>query len=220
MMKQLFGLMTLFLAALGPVEVGLAADTIHTDVVANVDQYGDGSMKMTFHLSASQWANWKQEYGDHPDVLWRDLKQKFAKYALVKFDLQKDEIQRTATADIQARAFTHIRGDGTRGMEIPKEFRLISNSGREWVFDFTSQQSPYAPILAQTSRVILPAEAVNARIDEPGTGFQQLVYQIPDHSSGHIFLLWGGLLAMVCGIVLGTFGLLFSRTKPPPITST
>jgi hypothetical protein len=116
----------------GLIEPGVAAETIHTDVVANVDPYGDGSMKMTFHLSASQWANWKQEYGDHPDVLWRDLKQKFAKYALVKFDLQKDDIQRTATADIEARAFTHVRGDGTRGIEIPKEFRLISNTGREW----------------------------------------------------------------------------------------
>jgi hypothetical protein len=223
MMKQIFGLMTLFLASLGPVEVGVAAETIHTDVVANVDPYGDGSMKMTFHLSASQWANWKQEYGDHPDVLWRDLKQKFAKYALVKFDLQKDEVQRTATADIEARAFTHVRGDGTRGMEIPKEFRLISNSGREWVFDFTSQQSPYAPILAQTSRVILPAEATNARIDEPGTGFQQLVYQMPDHGSSHMIFLWAGLFAMACGIILGIVGMMFSRVTPrvtpPPITA-
>jgi hypothetical protein len=166
-------------------------------------------MKMTFHLSASQWANWKQEYGDHPDVLWRDLKQKFAKYALVKFDLQKDDIQRTATADIEARAFTHVRGDGTRGIEIPKEFRLISNTGREWVFDFTSQQSPYAPILGQASRVILPAEATNARLDEPGTGFQQLVYQMPDHSSANVLLLAGGLFAMGSGIILGILGLLF-----------
>ena len=51
----------------------------------------------------------------------------------MKFDLQKDEVERTATADIEARAFTRVRGDGTRGIEIPKEFGFISNSGREWV---------------------------------------------------------------------------------------
>ena len=216
-MRHVFGLMTLFLASLASVEVGIAAETINTDVVASVDPYGDGSMKMTFHLSASQWANWKQQYGDHPDVLWRDLKQKFAKYALVKFDLQKDEVERTATADIEARAFTRVRGDGTRGIEIPKEFRFISNSGREWVFDFTSQQSPYAPILAQMSRVILPAEATNAHIEEPGTGFQQIVYQMPDNSGNNGILFWAGILAMGSGILLGILGFVFSK-RPPPLT--
>jgi hypothetical protein len=219
MMRHIFGLLTMFLAALAPVEVGIAAETINTDVVASVDTYGDGSMKMTFHLSASQWANWKQLYGDHPDILWRDLKQKFAKYALVKFDLKKDDVERTATADIEARAFTRVRGDGTRGIEIPKEFRLISNSGREWVFDFTSQESPYAPILAQMSRVILPAEATNAHIDEPGTGFQQLVYEMPGNSASHVLLLGVALFAMGGGVVLMILGLLFSRTTNPKVTS-
>src|ERR1700719_3692172 len=140
MKRPIFALVALSLASVATGYVGFAADTINMDVVARVDPYGDGSMKVTFHLSASQWANWKQQYGDHPDVLWRDLKQKFAKYALVKFNLQKDEVERTATADIAARAFTRVRGDGTRGIEIPKELRFISNNGREWVFEFTSPQ--------------------------------------------------------------------------------
>jgi hypothetical protein len=211
MMRQIFGLTILFLAWLVPIGFGEATETINSDVVANLDPYGDGSMKMTFHLSASQWAIWKQQYGDHPDVLWRDLKQKFAKYALEKFDIQKNEVERTATADIEARAFTHVRGDGTRGIEIPKEFRLVSNSGREWVFDFTTQESPYSPILAQMSRVILPADATNAHIEQPGTGFQQLVYQMPDKSSGNALFLWAGISAMAGGVVLCILGLVFSR---------
>jgi hypothetical protein len=211
MMRQIFGLTILFLAWLVPIGFGEATETINSDVVANLDPYGDGSMKMTFHLSASQWAIWKQQYGDHPDVLWRDLKQKFAKYALEKFDIQKNEVERTATADIEARAFTHVRGDGTRGIEIPKEFRLVSNSGREWVFDFTTQESPYSPILAQMSRVILPADATNAHIEQPGTGFQQLVYQMPDNSSGNALFLWAGISAMAGGVVLCILGLVFSR---------
>ena len=211
MMRQIFGLTMLFLVWFVPIGIGEATETINTDVVASLDPYGDGSMKMTFHLSASQWAIWKQQYGDHPDVLWRDLKQKFAKYALEKFDIQKNEVERTATADIEARAFTRVRGDGTRGIEIPKEFRLVSNSGREWVFDFTTQESPYSPILAQMSRVILPADATNAHIEQPGTGFQQLVYQMPDNSSGNILFLWTGISAMAGGVILCILGLMFSR---------
>ena len=63
-------------------------------------------MKVIFHLSASRWAAWRQEYGDHPDVLWRDLKQKFAKAALDKFDLQEE--RRRSDGDGQHRsAGTH-----------------------------------------------------------------------------------------------------------------
>ena len=84
-------------------------------------------MKVIFHLSASRWAIWRQQYGDHPDVLWRDMKQKFAKAALDKFDLQRNDVDRTATANIEARALTTVRGDGTRAMEMLKDFRLVSN---------------------------------------------------------------------------------------------
>jgi len=155
-MKIRSALSILALILLMPIAVSPATETINMDVVANVDRFGDGSMKITFHLSAMQWAIWKQQYGDHPDVLWRDLKQTFAKYALDKFDLQKNDIERTAVVDISAHAFTHVRSDGKRGIEIPKEFRLVSNNGREWIFDFTNQQSPYSPILTQTNRIVLP----------------------------------------------------------------
>ena len=109
MKRPIVNLVTLFVALVATCAAGRAADTINMDVVAHVDPYGDGSMKVTFHLSASQWAIWRQQYGDHPDVLWRDFKQKFAKVALDKFDLTRNDVDRTATANIEARALTTVR---------------------------------------------------------------------------------------------------------------
>jgi hypothetical protein len=215
MKTSIIGLLTLVTTFLAPVQVGLAADTINMDVVARVDPYGDGSMKVTFHLSASQWANWRQQYGDHPDVLWRDFKQKFAKCALDKFDLKRNDVDRTATADIEARALTTVRNDGSRGIEILKDFRLVSNSGPEWVFESTSQESPYSPILTQTSRIILPSQATTAHLESPGTSVQQLVYQMPETGNNSL-LFWAGILAMVGGILFGILGLLFCFAKESP----
>jgi hypothetical protein len=216
MKRPIFALVALSLASVATGYVGFAADTINMDVVARVDPYGDGSMKVTFHLSASQWANWRQQYGDHPDVLWRDFKQKFAKAALDKFDLQRNDVDRTATADIQARALTTVRSDGSRGIEILKDFRLISNSALEWVFESTTQESPYSPILTQTSRIILPPQATNAHLELPGTASQQLVYQMPDSSGNNGILFWAGILVMGSGILLGILGFVFSK-RPPPL---
>src|SRR6202051_112077 len=197
MKRPIFALVALSLASVATGYVGFAADTINMDVVARVDPYGDESMKVTFHLSASRWAIWRQQYGDHPDVLWRDMKQKFAKAALDKFDLQRNDVDRTATANVEARALTTVRGDGTRGMEMLKDFRLVSNTPLEWVFESTSQQSSEAPILAQTFRIDLPPQATNARVDSPGTASQQLVYQMPDRYGNNALLLWGGILAII-----------------------
>jgi len=216
MKRQILGFVTLFLAFVATSSVGLATDTVNQDAIIRVDPYGDGSMKVIFHLSASRWAIWRQQYGDHPDVLWRDMKQRFAKAALDKFDLQRNDIDRTATADIEARALTTVRGDGTRDIEMLKDFRLVSNTPLEWVFESTSQQSPEAPILAQTFRIVLPPQAINARIESPGTASQQLVYQMPDNYGNNALLLWGGILAMGGGILLGIFGFLSSK-RPPPV---
>jgi hypothetical protein len=215
MKKPIVELVTLLIALVATCSPGLAADTINMDVVAHVDQFGDGSMKVTFHLSASQWAIWRQQYGDHPDVLWRDFGGGGAKAALDKFELKRNDVERTATADIEARALTTVRSDGSRSIEILKGFRLISNTNQEWVFESTSQESPYSPILTQTSRIILPAQAVNARFESPGTAFQQIVYQMPETGNNGA-LFWAGILAMGIGILLGIAGIALSFTKTPP----
>jgi hypothetical protein len=215
MKRPILASVPLFLASVATSCVGFATDTVNQDADIRVDPYGDGSMKVIFHLSASRWATWRQQYGDHPDVLWRDLKQKFAKAALDKFDLQRNDVDRTATANIEARALTSVRGDGSRGIEMLKEFRLVSNTPVEWVFEATSQASPDAPILAQTFRVFLPPQAINAHIDSQGTSSQQLVYQMPE-SSGNALLLWAGILAMGAGILFGILGL--SVDSPVPNT--
>jgi hypothetical protein len=224
MKRPIFGLVMVFLASVATTQVGFATDTVNQDAVIRVDPYGDGSMKVIFHLSASRWAAWRQEYGDHPDVLWRDLKQKFAKAALDKFDLQRNDIDRTATADIEARALTTVRGDGSRGIEMQKDFRLVSNTPLEWVFEATSQASPEAPILTQTFRIFLPPQAMNARIDSPGTADQQLVYQMPEGAASNGLLLWAGILAIGVGILLGVLGLVSgfaaNKQRPPPLPPT
>jgi hypothetical protein len=208
-MKMRFAFSLFALALLASMGIGRATETINTDVALDVDRFGDGTLKMTFHLSAIEWVRWKYQFGDHPDILWRNLKQIFAKYALDKFDLQKNDVDRTAVAEISAHALTHVRGDGTRRIEVGKESRLVSNTGREWIFNATSQQSPDAPIVNVTSRIILPAEAKNARLDQPGTESEQLVYEAPDNSGfGRVFLGLG-LLSIAGGILFGILALVF-----------
>jgi hypothetical protein len=216
--KLLFAMLFLSLAALH--RVVLAADTINTDVIAKVDPYGDGTITLTFRLSAAQWENWREQYGDHPDLLWRDLKQRFAKYALDKFDLKRDDIDRTATANLGARAITTVRGDGSRAIEMAKDAKFVSGSGSEWIFESVAQASPYSAIATETTRIMLPPEAMNAHVETIGSEPQQLVYQLPESNSNNAYFLCAGVLAIAGGVIFGIVGLIFSMRPtrlPPPL---
>jgi hypothetical protein len=101
-------------------------------------------------------------------------------------------------------------------IEKLKDFRLTSDTGTEWVFEATSQQSPEAPILSQTFHVILPPQAINAHLQSRGTVSQQLVYQIPENSGLNSVLFWAGIAAIGGGIPLAILGFVFCR-RPPPL---
>ena len=53
----------------------------------------------------------------------------------------------------------------------------------------------------------LPAEARNARLSQPGTAFQALVYEIPE-AGRRKGVLYVGVGALVIGLVLGAAGFL------------
>jgi hypothetical protein len=217
MSKRIRLIGTLFLVLATTTRVGLPADTINSDVAAYVDAYGDGKITLTFHLSASQWETWREQYGDHPDLLWRDLKQRFAKYALDKFDLQRNDIERTAVAKIDARALTTTQGNGTRAIEVEKEARFVSNSGSEWIFESVGQASPYSPIVTETTRIILPPEATNVHVENAGAGPEELVYQMPERGQDNNLLFWTGIAAIVAGVLLGVIGILLPKKRPPAL---
>jgi hypothetical protein len=188
-----------------------AADTVQIDKAFVLDKLGDGKVTVSYRLSASQWTGWKQRVGDRPDMLWRDMKQELANMALGDFDLKKDEVERTATVKLSFRGGPRLRSDGSSEIGVPKDMKKISDSGREWIFNAVSQENSYSPIVNQTIHVTLPPEARNARIDQPGTAFQALVYEIPEvgRSKG---LLYAGLFVLLVGLVLGGAG--FMPGKP------
>lgn len=204
----------LLLTCLGTTQ---AADTIHMDAVMEIDRHGDGKLTITFRLSASQWGMWKQNYGDRPDVLWRDLRHQFSRYAFDSFDLKKDDITRTATATLTGRALTVVRADGSREVEVGKDFKPISNTARDWVFTATQQATPYTPILSQTAKFILPPEATNAKLHQPGTEYQRIVYEMPE-TSLRPAMLGGGLGIATLGLVLFALGFVLPGKKPVPVT--
>ena len=176
-------------------EAGLAVDRTY-----DIDERGDAKIELSFQLSAKQWAQWKDQFGDHPDLLLRNVKYEMAAAVIDDFSLDKDEVHRNASAKIKARALARYRGDGQFEIQVPKTMKLVAGSGREWAF--TQSQFGQGGLINITERAKLPANAQNAHLTT-GNDYDQLAYSLDVSPSRPKTLLYLGILFLVAAAGVG-----------------
>jgi hypothetical protein len=179
------------------------------------DERGNAKIEFSFQLSAAQWARWKDQYGDHPDLVLRNVKYELAAAVIDDFGLDKDEIHRHAVAKINARSLARYRGNGQFEIEVPKNMKLVAGSGLEWVF--TNSALEDGGIVNITDRAKLPANARNAHLTT-GDDFDRLVYSLDVSSSRPKTLLYLGILLLLAAVGLGGASMRTPQKSaaPPP----
>lgn len=188
--------------------------TIGVERIYHVDDKGDARVEVSFQLGARHWAGWKTQFGDHPDILLRNLKYQMAAAVLDDYGLEKNDMKRHAVAKVKARAVARYRGDGQFAVEVPKNMRMVSNAGGEWVFTSTEMDS--GNIMSLTDRARLPSDARDVRFVN-GNDYNHIVYSMPQkpHRSNQMLYLGGGLVGV--GVLAGIVGLVLPgrRSYPP-----
>ncbi|HJT81108.1 MAG TPA: hypothetical protein VJ719_07920 [Chthoniobacterales bacterium] len=172
-----------------------AQDAVRTlERTYEFDEAGNADVIFNFQLGAAQWAKWKDQYGDHPDLMLRNVKYEMAAAVIDDFSLEKNDVHRKATAKIKARAMAKYRGDGKFEIQVPKNMKLVSGSGREWAF--TSSALEEGGIVNITDRAKLPSKAQNAHLTT-GNDYDLLVYSLDVSPSKPKTFLYLGILSLL-----------------------
>ena len=181
-----------------------------------LDERGDAEITFTSQYDASQWLQWKDEYGNHPDIMLRNTKYQLAAAVIDDFALDRDDVHRRAVAKIKARCLANYRGNGQFALQIPKNMKLVAGSGTDWAF--TSSSLENGGIVNITDRAKLPAKAQNVHLTT-GNDYDQLVYTLEVSPSKPKVLLVLGLLLLFAAAVLGALSLRSTETRatPPPL---
>jgi hypothetical protein len=177
------------------------------------DARGDATIQFSFQLGAAPWAKWKEQYGDHPDILLRNVKYQLAAAVIEDFGLDKDDINRKAVAKFKARALARYLGDGQFQIDVPKNMKLVTGSGQEWVF--TDSMLEDGGIVNITDRAKLPPNARDAHLTN-GTDFDELVYTLDVSPAKPKALLYLGIVCLVAAAGLGGFSLLTAAKSSSP----
>lgn len=178
-----------------------AQDAVRTlERTYEFDEAGNAKVEFNFQLGAAQWAKWKDQYGDHPDLMLRNVKYELAAAVIDDFSLDKNDVHRKATAKIKARAMAKYRGNGQFEIQVPKNMKLVSGSGREWAF--TSSALEEGGLVNITDRAKLPSKAQNAHLTT-GNDYDLLVYSLDVAPSKPKTFLYVGILSLLGAAAVG-----------------
>lgn len=184
--------------------------------IYQIDERGNAQIEYRFQLNAAQWAEWKDQYGDHPDMMLRNVKYQLAAAVIDDFSLEKDDVHRSAVSKIKARCLAQYHGNGQFTLQIPKNMKLVTGSGSEWVF--TSSALENGGLVNITDRAKLPANAQNVHVTT-GNDYDQLAYSLEVTPARPKALLALGLLFFVGAALLGALSMRVTGTRatPPPL---
>jgi len=162
-----------------------------------VDERGDAMIERSFQCSALQWKQWKEQYGNHVDLLGRDLRSDFAS-AVIDGDpsVVQDDLRRQAVVKLKLRAFADYRSGGQFSIDVPKNMTLVTGSGTDWAFTSSGE------ILNQTIRFTLPKKAQHPHFSIGGD-YNQLSYTLKTAPSRPKALLELGVVLILVAGVLG-----------------
>jgi len=198
----------------------IQAGSQETQVDTYIDANGDGTLVVKIRQDAQTYINWKQNIGDHPDLLVRDFKRQFAAQYLSDFSFEKDDLNRTATVKMNGRAFALLTRSGRYSLGEIINARFVSASNNDWIFRNRQEAGPQQNSSESEIHVHLPKEAFNAKVLNPQTDAPELTYEMPHPSPFLSPFLISALILGAIGVSILFVGLILPKRRvmiePPP----
>jgi len=204
-------LLAVLLAAAGGL---LAQDTqsLNVGILMKVDPLGDGTMTMTFTLSAIQFKSWQAKYGEDQGLLRRDMMNNYmGQFDTSDWDVKTDTMNRTVAISVKAHGIVIPRGGGTFEFRVPKSWRGGERNGTTYSYNF-AEPSGDGGIIQTNAKLVLPATASHFTEDKSETGEPVIQYRVPVGGLTGI-LLYAGAAFLLCGVL--AIVLAVAVIKPP-----
>lgn len=175
-----------------------------------IDAIGDGAIGISLTLTATQYANWNQKYGQDKSLLKRDMGKFVSQYDTYDWDIKSNDMDRTVNIGIKAHGLVSHLGNGHYEFDVPKDWKGGDRNGNTISYNFV--QSDSSMVQQFNCKVTLPPEAQDIKDDTGEAGQRVLRYTVPVPSKTHwVVLSLGGVIAlgglglMFIGLIVGLF---------------
>jgi hypothetical protein len=216
-MKRVLTMMLLMMCVVMFAGAGSPLSTISFDESMKIDAIGDAAVAINLTLTAQQFVNWNQKYGQNQSLLKRDLGKVLSQYDTYDWSVQTDPMERKVSIGVKAHGAVKHKGGGVYEFDVPKDWKGGQHNANS--IDYNSLESLGNGAIAQlNSKLILPAECTDIKDDTGEAGQRVVRYTVPMKSTRHYILaIFGGLL-MIGGLGFAGLGVIVGimmGSKPP-----
>ncbi|MFO0745457.1 MAG: hypothetical protein U1F43_07270 [Myxococcota bacterium] len=191
--------------------------TIAFDETMTLDALGDATFSIGFSLTASQYANWHQKYGENKSLIKRDVGKVVSQFDTYDWDVQVKEMDRRVEVAVKAHGAVKHLGNGVYELEVPKSWKGGARDGQTIGYNYV--ESLGIGLIGQYNvKVVLPPSAGDI-VDATGeSGERVLRYHAPVPGGGpNVVLLAVGAGVLALGLALTLLGLR-RRASSPAVT--
>jgi hypothetical protein len=178
-----------------------SADSINVATTMTIDPLGDGIMKINTTLTAQQFANWQEKYGQDQGLLRRDMTNNYVgQYDTFDWDVKTDTMNRVVTVSVKAHGMVIPRGGGAFEFRVPKSWRGGERNATTYSYNYANSLGN-GLIEQDNIKLVLPATASQFTEDKSETGDPIIQYHVPVGGMSAM-LLYAGAAFLVLGLLV------------------
>jgi len=187
---------------------GQSPEVLKQDIVFTIDPLGDATVEIGSKLTAQQWQNWENAYGNkNVSILKRDMERWMSFFWLYDFDYEQDDMERSYKLTFSAKGLARYLGDNEwsaeMGMKDPDFSKLTDNS-----FLVTTSLTEGGMLIQQNNKIFFPDGATNIEEDTDEFGLAVFDYELKPASSGFpLFLVLGIVCIVLAAVSYFVFGM-------------
>jgi hypothetical protein len=186
---------------------GSPLSTISFDETMKIDAIGDAALTINLTLTAQQYANWNQKYGQNESLLKRDMGKVLSQYDTYDWTVIPDGMNRKVAIGVKAQGAVKHKGGGVYEFDVPKNWKGGQKNANS--IDYNSIESLGSGSIAQFNcKLILPPDVTDIKDDTGEAGQRVLRYTVPMKSTRHYILAIFGGLIMIGGLGIAGLGLI------------
>lgn len=185
-----------------------AQEPLKQKLEMSIDEVGNGDIKVSMNMNATQWQIWLQSLGNNPALLKRSMERALPAYFLDNFKLEKNDMDRSFEFSFKAYGIFQVNKRGkwivNTDQKNPDITKLTDNKYMMVAMEMQNN-------IQQTQIIDFPVTARNIETNKDAFGKTQFEFDMDIPGSSIHALFWPGLLLIIGGIAWLLYRLFFIR---------
>lgn len=185
-----------------------AQEILKQKLEMKIDEVGNGDLKVSMSMNATQWQVWLQSLGNNPTLLKRSMERALPAYFLDNFKLEKNDMDRSFEFSFKAYGVCQVNKRGKWIVNTDQKNPDITTlTDKKYMMVWMETQSN----IQQTQILDFPSTARNIQINKDAFGKTQFEFDM-DTPGGTIHaIFWPGLILIISGIIWMIIRLFFVK---------